>query len=115
MTALIRKLEPADLPRLVNLCTEHAAFEGANYDREGKVEKLEGAIFSGTPHLFVWVAVQQDVLVGYASVTLDYSTWEAATFAHLDCLYLQQQVRSQGIGKRLYGIREYPYRTSGHQ
>lgn len=98
---LIRKLEPSDLPCLIKLCAEHAAFEQASYDVTGKVKKLEGAIFSDTPSVFVWVAVQQNVLVGYASATLDFSTWDAAPFVHLDCLYLQAQVRSQGVGKKL--------------
>ena len=98
---LIRRLEPSDLPCLVKLCAEHAAFEQADYDPTGKVEKLEGAIFSDTPSLFVWVAVQENVLVGYASATLDFSTWDAARFAYLDCLYLQARVRSQGAGKKL--------------
>jgi GNAT superfamily N-acetyltransferase len=97
----IRVLEPSDLPCLVKLCAEHAAFEQASYDVMGKEEKLAKVIFADATRLFVWVAEQQNRLVGYASVTLEFSTWDAATFAHLDCLYLQEHARSQGTGKKL--------------
>ncbi len=101
MTTCIRPLQPSDLPQLVRLCAEHAAFEKASYEIAGKEEKLEGAIFSDMPRLFVWVAVQQETLVGYTSATLDFSTWDASTFTYLDCLYLQPSARFLGIGTEL--------------
>lgn len=98
---LIRPVNQTDLADLVDLCAEHAAFEKAAYDRAGKQERLGAAIFADTPRLFVWVVVAQDSLVGYASVTLDFSTWDAFPFAHLDCLYLQPSWRSKGLGAKL--------------
>jgi len=100
-STLIRPLERADLPQLLPLCAEHAAFESARFTPVGTAERLERAVFCDPPRLFVWVAARAEVLLGYASMTLDFSTWDAAPFAHLDCLYLQPLARSQGIGRRL--------------
>ena len=100
-SARVRPLEHADLPQFLLLCAEHAAFESARFTLTGSAERLERAVFCDPPRLFVWVAAQDEVLLGYASVTLDFSTWNAAPFAHLDCLYLQPLARSQGIGRRL--------------
>ncbi|MGL4610331.1 MAG: GNAT family N-acetyltransferase [Trueperaceae bacterium] len=98
---LIRSLEPSDLPHLVELCAEHAAFEKAAYDKLGKEHMLEAAIFSDTPRLFVWIAAQEKNIVGYASATLDFSTWDAHVFAYLDCLYVQPSARNKSIGQAL--------------
>jgi GNAT superfamily N-acetyltransferase len=100
----IRRLEPEDLPELIELCTEHAAYERQVYDPRGKLEALKTAIFGVSPRLFVWVATDQSSLLGFASLTFDYSTWDAAEFAHLDCLYLRQAARSQGTGAALLKI-----------
>jgi GNAT superfamily N-acetyltransferase len=102
-SGMIRTLELSDLPRLVELCAEHAAFEKASYDKLGKGERLEQAVFCDAPRLFVWVAVQENV-VGYASMTLDFSTWDAAPFAYLDCLYLQPSARGGGMGQQLLEV-----------
>lgn len=99
---VIRPVDLDDVDDLVELCAEHAAFEKAAYDKVGKKERLEAAIFCDTPRLFVWVVVVQDNLVGYASMTLDFSTWDAFPFAHLDCLYLQPSARSKGFGLTLF-------------
>ena len=39
--------------------------------------------------------------VGYASMTTDVETWTATTFAHLDCLFVLEEHRGAGIGRRL--------------
>ena len=42
-----------------------------------------------------------ETIVGYASYTFDFSTWDVATFMHMDCLYLDEEARSFGIGEAL--------------
>lgn len=39
--------------------------------------------------------------VGYLAATTDYSTWQGARFAHMDCLFVLEQHRRHGIGRRL--------------
>jgi GNAT superfamily N-acetyltransferase len=62
---------------------------------------LERALFARKPRLFCYVVVAQNEVVGYASFTFDFSTWEAQTFLSLDCLYLKSAYRGFGIGKQL--------------
>ncbi len=101
MDYIIRKCTESDLHKLVDLCQQHAAFEKANYNPEGKHEKLKKAIFSKKPMLNCLVAEVNLKVVGYATYTIDFSTWDAQKFIYLDCLYLEQEYRSFGIGRVL--------------
>ena len=97
----IRSCEIADLPKLVILCQKHAEYEKADYSPEGKEEKLKNAIFSKNPKLFCLVVAAKETIVGYLSYSFDFSTWDAATFMYMDCLFLEEEARSFGIGKVL--------------
>ena len=59
------------------------------------------AVFASEPRLWVWVLAEEQYLLGFASLTFAYSTWDASEYAHLDCLYLQEQARSKGFGLKL--------------
>jgi ribosomal protein S18 acetylase RimI-like enzyme len=97
----IRNCERADLPQLVLLCQKHAEFEKADFTPEGKSEALEKAIFTENPKLYCLVVATKETVVGYVSYTFDYSTWDAADFIYMDCLFLEEQARSFGIGEVL--------------
>lgn len=97
----IRNCEITDLPKLVILCQKHAAFEKADFSTEGKEEGLKTALFSTNPKLFCLVVAVKETIVGYVSYTFDYSTWDAATFMYMDCLFLEEEARSFGIGEVL--------------
>ena len=97
----IRNCEPSDLAKLVILCQKHAEFEKADFSPEGKEEGLEKALFSEKPKLNCLVVATKETIVGYVSFTFDYSTWDAATFMYMDCLFLEEEARSFGIGEVL--------------
>jgi GNAT superfamily N-acetyltransferase len=40
-------------------------------------------------------------LVGYATATQEFSTWDAACFLHMDCLYLREEARGLGLARQL--------------
>jgi GNAT superfamily N-acetyltransferase len=46
-------------------------------------------------------AADGEALVGYATWSLECSTWRAAEHAHLDCLYLEEGSRGRGLGRAL--------------
>jgi GNAT superfamily N-acetyltransferase len=98
---IIRPITEHDLTELVGLCAEHAAFERAAYQREGKLERLNALLFGREPSLRVWVAESEGTLVAYASATIDTSTWAAERFIHMDCLFVRASHRNQNIGARL--------------
>lgn len=98
----IRCVRPEDLARLVTLCAEHAEYEKLSYSDNGQQQRLQAALFSTPARLFIWVvADDNDDLHGYLSATIDYSTWSAAPFVYMDCLYLSAALRGHGIGKQL--------------
>lgn len=98
----IRPVRPDDLGRLTALCAEHAEYEKLSYCDNGQQQRLQAALFNHPPLLFIWVvADDNDALHGYLSATIDYSTWSAAPFVYMDCLYLTAELRKQGIGRQL--------------
>ncbi|WP_316634893.1 GNAT family N-acetyltransferase [uncultured Flavobacterium sp.] len=97
----IRNCEVSDLPKLVVLCQKHAEFEKADYSPEGKEDRLKKALFDKLPKLYCLVVATDNDIVGYVSYTFDYSTWDAATFIYMDCLFLEEETRGLGIGEIL--------------
>jgi GNAT superfamily N-acetyltransferase len=102
MEYLTRKIEMADLPRFIELCKNHAAYEQAHYKTIDKFDKLKRAIFSDNQKLYCFVVEHDSKLIGYYTYTFDFSTWDAKTFMYLDCLYLEPDYRGMKIGVRIF-------------
>lgn len=95
----VRAARLSDLDEVIRLCAEHAAYERASYDPAGKAERLAPLLFGPNPRLHCLVLEGPDRrLMGYATYTLECSTWDADYYFHVDCLYLREEVRSRGIG-----------------
>ena len=101
MNYLIRDCQPNDVVTVVDLCQKHADYEKASFDPIGKEEKLKNALFDNQPKLYCLVVEANKTIVGYATYTIDFSTWDAASFMYMDCLYLEEEVRGFGIGEAL--------------
>lgn len=98
---LIRKAEPKDLPEIIQLCAEHAAFEQADYSSLGKADKLSAHLFNNPPACFCLVVEMDGALTGYATYSKEFSTWDADFYIHMDCLFLRPHARNMGIGEQL--------------
>jgi GNAT superfamily N-acetyltransferase len=101
MEHVIRPALPQDLPELLKLISEHAAYEKASFDPEGKMQGLSEAIFSTPARLFCEVVEKDAGLVGYFSYTYDFSTWDAREFMYMNCLFLREEARGLGTGRRV--------------
>ncbi|MEL7145590.1 MAG: GNAT family N-acetyltransferase [Bacteroidota bacterium] len=97
----IRFAVQEDMAQIMELCAAHAAYEQSAYDAEGKEDHLADALFGKKPLLHCLVAEKEGVLMGYATYMYQYSTWDACQYVYMDCLYLHDRYRSQGIGKAL--------------
>jgi ribosomal protein S18 acetylase RimI-like enzyme len=110
MEYLIRNCEKKDLKTVVSLCVKHSEYEQAEYNPEGKEGLLTEILFSENPKLFCLVVQSGEKIVGYSTYTLDCSTWDAAFYMYMDCLYLEPEYRGFNIGevmiKRLVAIAE---------
>lgn len=94
----IRPVRPDDLGAVALLCAAHAAFERAPAPPADLADRLRPALFGPRPRLWCLVACAGDGIVGYLTYTLEYATWRAAEFVHLDCLYLADGHRGRGVG-----------------
>ena len=99
---MIRPAKPHDMPQLVKLIEAHAAYEGFPFEDGFKNRAaLERLAFGHATRLLIWVLEVEDTLLGYMSATIDYSTWDAAPFVYLDCLYLTDAARGLGFGQKM--------------
>ena len=99
---------------MVVLCQEHAAYEKAHYNPNGKRVQLAYHLFSDSPSLQCLVLERRGSVVGYATFVKQFSTWEADYYLYLDCLYLEKSVRGQGWGARLMEKVEEYARAEGY-
>lgn len=100
-TVSVRPAREDDLHELSELIREHALYERAAPLRADLRAALAETLFVPKPRLRVLVAVEQSALVGYASWGFEASTWQAAEYAHLDCLYVREDIRGRRIGRAL--------------
>lgn len=112
--AQIRRIRADEIDRLIPLCIEHAAYERAKpFDATGLVERLRVRISSEPSKLIIWIAHLDGTLVGYASVTPEFSTWHGRDYWHLDCLYIVAHMRRAGIGRELMRVVSTEAREQG--
>lgn len=99
--ARVRVGTPADAPALIPLFAEHAAYEKLPFTDAGTAARIASLLDGPDPRLAVWVVEAAGVLVGYAAVSRELSTWAAADYLHLDCLFVSSTHRGQGWGALL--------------
>lgn len=97
----VHRASAQDAARLGPLCAAHAAYERCAFDADGHTQRLQAALAADRVAVWWLEGPEQGVAQGYASLTLDWSTLSARTFAHLDCLYLCEAARGQGAGQAL--------------
>ena len=83
-------------------------YERAEFNPEGKASLLSGYLFGPHEVLKCLVAERNNLLVGYATFMKQFSTWDAAFYLYLDCLFLKEEVRGKGAGRQLMNkVKEY--------
>ncbi|MFD9421311.1 MULTISPECIES: GNAT family N-acetyltransferase [unclassified Streptomyces] len=99
----VRHARPADLPVVVALVAEHAAYERAAPPAAALGHRLALLLFeTPSPRLRCLVAESPDgEVVGYATCVPEISTWDGAEYLHMDCLFLRDSTRGQGLGALL--------------
>lgn len=97
----IRLAKEKDMPQITDLCLKHAKYEGVTQNLNITSEHLQNFIFSENPPIKCLVVEQERDIVGYATFMSQFSTWDAAFYIYLDCLFLEENSRGNGIGKKL--------------
>lgn len=107
-------MEKKDIADVLQLCRQHAAYEGQCYLLKNQESDLVKFIFSEPARLYCWVVENIDgSLIGYCTYMTEFSTWKAGPFVHMDCLYLVEEARNRGIGKKLVTVMVEHVRSLG--
>lgn len=97
----IRKGQKEDMPAVLDLIKELAAFEKEPEAVIVTVADLERDGFGEIPLFHTFIASLEDEIVGMALYYYRYSTWKGRTI-HLEDLVVKDKMRGQGIGYALY-------------
>ena len=99
--AVVRAATAADVPAMVALVGELAAYERAPEQVELTPELLAAALFGQRPAVFAHVAEVGGEVAGFALWFLSFSTWLGRHGVYLEDLYVRPRHRGRGLGKAL--------------
>jgi GNAT superfamily N-acetyltransferase len=99
----IRAATPDDVPDLLDMICQLAAYEKLSQDVEATHERLQKTLFpaDGVPAAECILAHVEGALAGYAACFTSYSTFLAKPGLYLEDLFVKQEMRKQGIGRAL--------------
>lgn len=98
---IIREGKKEDLPRVLELVRELAAFEKAPDEVTNTVARMEEDGFGANPVYNFFVAENDNGVVGLSLFYWRYSTWKGKKL-YLEDLVVSEAVRGHGIGKMLF-------------
>ena len=98
---VLRAAEPADVPAIVGLIGELAAFEQLTHLMEVRAETLHPHLFGPRPVAEAMVAELDGSLVAFALFFVSFSTFLGKPGLYLEDLYVQPAQRGAGIGRLL--------------
>ena len=96
----IREAERKDMPQVLELIRELAAYEKASDEVEIQIEDLEKEGFD-EGNFKCFVADVEGKIEGMALVYFRFSTWKGRT-VHLEDLIVREKMRGTGLGGALY-------------
>lgn len=101
MNSEIRKGIKADIPQVLNLVKELAAFEKAPNEVEVTIDEMNEWGFGNDKQFDFYVAIENSTIIGIALYYFKYSTWKGK------CLFLEDIIvtethRGKGLGKLLF-------------
>lgn len=98
---LIREAVKEDLPAMLALIQELAAYEKAPQEVSNTVSMMEEDGFGPKPVYWAYVAEKGNEIIGLSLYYIRYSTWKGKCL-YLEDIIIKEAHRNQGIGKQLF-------------
>jgi GNAT superfamily N-acetyltransferase len=97
----IRKGLASDLPRVLELIKELAAYEKAPLEVENTVEEMIEDGFKENPIYYLLIAEENSIILGIAIYYIKYSTWKGKC-VFLEDIIVTETERGKGTGAKLF-------------
>jgi GNAT superfamily N-acetyltransferase len=101
MNISLRVAKKEDCPRLIELVNELAVFEKAPEEVTVSLQEFEDAGFGNKPVWKAFVAIDNDVIIGFALYYVRFSTWKGRR-VYLEDFIVTEEYRGKGIGRLLF-------------
>jgi GNAT superfamily N-acetyltransferase len=101
MNIYLRVAQKEDCPSLIELVNELALFEKAPEEVTVSLQEFEDAGFGNNPVWKAFVAIDNDVIIGFALYYIRFSTWKGRR-VYLEDFIVTEEYRGKGIGKLLF-------------
>jgi len=101
MNYIVRKGRKEDLPQVLELIKELALYEKAPQEVTNTVYDMEQDGFGEKPVFGLFVAEEDDKIIGIAIYYTKYSTWKGKCI-YLDDIVITEKHRCKGIGGKLF-------------
>ncbi|GAA2659521.1 GNAT family N-acetyltransferase [Streptomyces lunalinharesii] len=98
---MIREATPDDVPVILAMIGELAAYERAAESATATEPQLKEALFGPQPAAFALIAQDAGGPVGFALWFRNFSTWTGTHGVYLEDLYVRPEARGGGHGKAL--------------
>lgn len=97
----IRPAEIADVPVILQLIRDLAAYERAPGDVTATEEQLRNVLFGARPAAEVVIGFEKETPVGFAVFFHNFSTWLGRPGLYLEDLFVKPEKRGRGYGRAL--------------
>ncbi|MEW1658419.1 MULTISPECIES: GNAT family N-acetyltransferase [unclassified Streptomyces] len=112
---MIREATPDDVPVLLAMIGELAAYERAPESAQATEPQLAEALFGPQPAAFALLAEEAGAPVGYALWFRNFSTWTGTHGVYLEDLFVRPGARGGGHGRALLTALAQLCVTRGYQ
>jgi GNAT superfamily N-acetyltransferase len=98
----IRAAAPADVPVILDLVKELAAFERLAHEVTATPELMQAALFGAPPRAFALVCEVAGKPVGMAVCYYNFSTFVGRAGIYVEDIYVRPEFRGRGIGRAVF-------------